>query len=277
MSSLRFKPAAYGWLALTALLLAAASEAFLTVPHTGVAAAAGPRQPVLVELFTSEGCSSCPPADALLARLDEQQFVSGAEAIVLSEHVTYWNDGGWRDPFSLDTVTDRQQQYAARFGLDSVYTPQAVVDGVAQMTGSDSAALARAIARAASGPRSGAALVIQDAAWSGGTVSFKVAGAAGADGRLMAALAEDSEKSSVARGENAGRTLRHVAVVRVLQDMGKGAADGRTLTLALPDAGRAGQSGPVRLVVFLTDRRAGRVLSVAEQTLTRPNPVAQAE
>jgi hypothetical protein len=277
MSCLRFTPARNGWLALSGCLLAAVSGTFLAIPHTRVAAASGPRQPVLVELFTSEGCSSCPPADALLARLDEQQFVPGAQAIVLSEHVTYWNDGGWRDPFSLDTITDRQQQYAARFGLDSVYTPQAVVDGASQMTGSDTAALTRAIARAASAPRSGAALAIQDAAWSGGTVSFKVTGAAGSDGRLMAALAEDSEKSSVARGENSGRTLRHVAVVRVLQDMGKGAADGRALNLGIPDAGRAAQSGPLRLVVFLADRRSGRVLSVAEQTLTRRDPVGQAE
>ncbi len=238
---------------------------------TGVAAATGDadqRQPVLVELFTSEGCSSCPPADALLARLDATQFVAGAEAIVLSEHVTYWNDLGWRDPFSMDAMTERQRQYASRFGLDSVYTPQAVIDGTTDVVGSDSTALSRAVARAAVKPK--AELVIENAQWTGDAIHFTVRSAARFQGRLMAALAEDETHSSVARGENAGRTLHHVAVVRVLQTMSEGGADGRLLTLQLPTQGSSiGQNAGLRMVVFLADHTSGRILAVAEREITR--------
>lgn len=232
--------------------------------------AATQRQPVLVELFTSEGCSSCPPADALLARLDATQFVPGAQAIVLSEHVTYWNQLGWRDPFSSDAMTKRQEHYAAHFGLESVYTPQAVVDGAAELVGSDGEGLRSAVGHAATSPK--ADLSIEDIHWKDEAVHFAVRSSASSRGTLTAALAEDAAQSSVARGENAGRTLHHVAVVRDLEELGANAADGRALTLNLPAANQGSQaakSSNLRLVVFLTDRHTGRVLAVAERPITQ--------
>jgi hypothetical protein len=221
-----------------------------------------------VELFTSEGCSDCPPADALLAQLDATQFVPGAQAIVLSEHVTYWNQQGWRDPFSLDEMTARQEQYVHRFGLDSSYTPQAVVDGATQFVGNDGRALSRAVATAAANPKK--TLAIDGARWSNGSVEFSVRGTADSNSRLMVALAADATHAEVSRGENAGRTLHHVAVVRVMKEFGSGSVDGRQLQLsggALAHGEEA--KGPIRLVAFQIDHKTGHVLAAAEQTLSR--------
>src|SRR3954466_3962011 len=97
------------------------------------------RVPVVVELFTSEGCSSCPPADALLSKLAQEQPVPGVEIIPLGMHVTYWDQLGWKDAASLPLATTRQQDYGVVFGTDRIYTPQAVIDGQDEVVGSDEA------------------------------------------------------------------------------------------------------------------------------------------
>src|SRR5487761_2445262 len=207
------------------------------------------RQPVLVELFTSEGCSDCPPADALLARLDAIQFLPDAHAIVLSEHVTYWNHLGWRDPFSFDQMDERQQQYTARFAQSSPYTPQMVVDGTVQFVGSDVAALTRAVTSATAAPK--VQFDIEDAHWEGRDVRFSVRGGPTTRTTLVAALAEDATRSEVGRGENAGRTLHHVAVVRVLKEFDSKGSPGVSLRLSGANLSHGHSDSPIRLVVFL--------------------------
>jgi hypothetical protein len=246
-------------------LLAAGSCAVAASAQT---APDGPRVPVLVELFTSEGCSDCPPADKLLEELDTKQFVPGAQAIVLSEHVTYWNHQGWTDPFSMADIDDRQKEYGDRFHLDSIYTPQAVVDGTAQMVGNNGPEVIRAVEAAARTAKE--QLAIGDPRWENGAAVFSVKGAADAKARVVAVLAADATTSEVAHGENAGRTLHHVAVVRVMKDFGSSAGDGRPLRLSGgPLAHGKDASGPVRLVVFAVDRKSGHVVAVAEQTISR--------
>ncbi|HEY9126557.1 MAG TPA: DUF1223 domain-containing protein [Acidobacteriaceae bacterium] len=225
---------------------------------------------MLVELFTSEGCSSCPPADELLARLD-QQPIPGIHAIVLSEHVTYWDSLGWKDPFSLDAITQRQQDYAARFHLQSVYTPQAVIGGQAQCVGTDARRLVEAIREAAAQPR--IPLTIDSARWNGKTVQFSISGPAAPEANLYVALADETQQMHVQHGENGGHTLHHVAVVRTLHNFGRLGGKGQapfstslSLPLAAPDALT---TAPIRLVVFLTDRKNGHVIGAVEQTLQR--------
>lgn len=232
------------------------------------AASTPQRVPVLVELFTSEGCSDCPPADNLLEQMDIKQPIPGAQAIVLSEHVTYWNHDGWQDPFSLDAMTERQEDYDRRFGLDSSYTPQMVVDGTTQFVGNNPQALISAVTNAARTSKQ--PLSIENAAWDHGSVIFSVRGDASSRAKLFAVLAANATHQEVSAGENAGRTLHHVAVVRVMKELGSDSTDGRSLKLSGGDFKRKDESdGTVRLVVFLVDRKTGRVTGAAEQTLQR--------
>ena len=205
--------------------------------------------PVLAELFTSEGCSSCPPADAVLMQLDRLQPVAGAHVIVLSEHVDYWNSQGWRDPFSSPLFTRRQADYARLMGSE-VYTPQLVIDGHVQLNGSDGRDIQAAIARAAAKPK--VPVQIVQASRDGGNAVVHVAVPALPSGKsdVWVAIVDESDRSSVSKGENSGRKLSHVAVVRSLSKVGsvsKSTGFDQTLRLPLNPANAGGS----RVVVFV--------------------------
>jgi hypothetical protein len=217
------------------------------------------RTPVVVELFTSEGCSSCPPADALLAHLLKDQPVPNADILVLEEHVDYWNSLGWHDRFSSHQLTARQTQYAQDMRLDSVYTPQMVIDGTNQFVGNDTDYAISAIAHSARAPKLAITLsaLTFDGTHLAGTVSLSKGTTAVSHADLYAAVVESSASTQVQRGENGGRTLQHVSIVRTLQRIGS-AADATAAPLKFSVSAPAdASSANLRVVVLLqrTDQR----------------------
>jgi hypothetical protein len=220
--------------------------------------------PVLVELFTSEGCSSCPPADALLAQLRRTQPVRNADTIVLEEHVDYWDSLGWKDPFSSATITARQSDYGQAFGGEQVYTPQMVVDGHKEFVGSSEGEALRAIRAAAGIPKPAVQLSWAD----GGMLAIQVGPLADASRsdtpQIFLAVTQDNLHSDVKRGENAGQALEHDGVVRQITVVGKAepGSAGFSSTIAVhaaPEWIRAN----LRAVVFVQERRSRRVLAVS--------------
>jgi hypothetical protein len=179
--------------------------------------------PLVLELFTSQGCSSCPRADDLLARLARAGSLGDRPLAPLSFHVDYWNDLGWADPYSSPAWTERQHQYARVLGDDRVYTPELVVGGAAGMVGSNLAAVTDAIQRAAR-----PTLLAATARWTADAVT--VTATAPGDAEVWVAIWEDGTRTHVARGENAGETLVSERVVRRLE---RAAAPGQNASLAI--------------------------------------------
>ncbi|MCJ2072624.1 DUF1223 domain-containing protein [Methylobacterium sp. J-030] len=206
--------------------------------------AAAAERPVVVELFTSQSCSSCPPAEAVIGRLAHQ----GGEVLPLAFHVTYWNHLNWRDPYALTAATARQDAYAARLGGPS-YTPQAVIDGTVGLVGSDEAAVRAAVARArAAGPGIPVALARQ-----GDRLEVRVGAGAGAAQVLLVGF-DPSHTTRVLRGENAGRTLEQANVVRSIHDLGRWSGSAATFAAARPEGDTA---------AVLLQAADGRILGAA--------------
>jgi hypothetical protein len=221
------------------------------------------RTPVLLELFTSEGCSSCPPADALLMKLNDSQPLAGVTVIALEEHVDYWDRQGWRDPFSSAAFTARQQRYADSLHIQSPYTPEMVVDGRREFVGSDSPTALNELAKSARAPKTPVHLAWREK--SGGQASLAVqVDAAKSSGDVLLAITESKLASDVARGENAGRNLKHAAVVRRLIPIGKVKAGEAFSTDTVVKFASDWKPENLGGVVFVQEQSKGRVLAVAE-------------
>ena len=230
------------------------------------------RTPVLVELFTSEGCSDCPPADALLERLDGSQPVRGVELIVLSEHVDYWNDIGWRDPYSSHEYSQRQGAYAGHFGIGSVYTPQMVVDGHFELVGSDERGAIEAIEGAAKTlkiPVSISSVHLE----AGSIVSLHVeagrlpSSSAAKSADVLIATADERDESHVSHGENAGRTLKHIAVLRTLTRVGTVNQSSEFSQYVKIRSNRV-NAGNLRVVAIVQEAPIGTVLGAGSSQLS---------
>ncbi len=218
---MRAKPA----FLLAAVLIASLGVKTLAGSHSRPAKAALPEssdlQPVLLELFTSEGCSSCPPADALLKQLDDAGRVNNVEIIAIEEHVDYWDHLGWRDPFSSHDWTERQEQYAHALNRDGAYTPQLVVNGRRELVGSSSREVQQNIIEASKIPI--ATLRLSTVAVSAKSAEFSIsiedAPPEALSARLLLAVTERGLSSNVLRGENQGHNLSHAPVLRSLTNV----------------------------------------------------------
>jgi hypothetical protein len=238
------------------------------------------RAPVIVELFTSEGCSSCPPADEVLMRLSRMQSVSNARVIVLGEHVDYWNNLGWVDPFSSPQFRARQNDYAQAFKVESVYTPQMVVNGRAEFVGDDIGRAMSEIGRAAAQPSATVSLkavknatdqeLFELAVNIRDLPAINIRGKRGvAPVDVYLAVTEDNLTSNVQHGENSGRSLRHAAVVRsfgVIGNMDPREKDEVSLrpTLKIPSNWKRKD---LHAVVFVQERSTRHILGAESVSL----------
>jgi hypothetical protein len=231
------------------------------------------RTPILIELFTSEGCSSCPPADAWLKQIDQSQPIPGAEAIVLSEHVDYWDHDGWKDPYSSSFFTDRQSAYVRALGGPSPYTPELILNGATELQLSNQAQVAQALRKAASSQQ--LPVTISALTVAGDSTLHAHIDADGAAARrnadVYAAVALNHAESQVLHGENGGRHLSHAAVAIDLVRIGK-LEKGKPFSQDLQTRLRPGlDPRNLRLIVFVQEPGPGEVLGAAFQQVIHSN------
>ena len=243
------------------VLITSVSAALLAGALQGRAGAPAPPIPVLVELFTSEGCSSCPAADGLLESFVATQSIDGAEVIGLGHHVDYWDQLGWRDRFSSGAATNRQRRYGQVFNVDAIYTPQMVVDGREEFVGSDARRARRAIGDALTVPHALVTLAIEPVAGDRVAAAVRVADlpklSRGDRADVIVAVTESQLRSDVRRGENRGRLLSHAPVVRQLTIVGDAAAGVVRTDIGLVPGW---QRDHLTIIAFVQERFSRRVL-----------------
>jgi hypothetical protein len=213
----------------------------------------------VVELFTSEGCSSCPPADKLLAEIAKDAKENGRRIFPLAYHVDYWNYLGWADPFSSAAYSDRQSEYARVLGVDQIYTPQMIVNGKEAFVGSDRTRARKTVDSALSLPAKASVTIRATPDADGSKIEYRVSNTP-KDAVLCVAVVESGLVSQVRRGENAGRTLPHTNVVRefvavALDSSGMGGVSLKTKLSA--------QDKNKQVIVFIQDRRTLAILGAA--------------
>jgi hypothetical protein len=252
----------YGLALSTLLLLRAAS------PGQSLSAVAPQAAtPILIELFTSEGCSSCPPADAWLQKIDASQPIPGAQAIVLSEHVDYWNQDGWKDPYSSAFFTERQSAYVRLLGSSSAYTPQTIVNGTTELQLSDQVGLNRILSKAAKAAQLPVNIGIVTVEGNSPTVLRAHIDADGTSSKhsadVVGVIALDHAESQVLHGENGGKRLSHASVALDLIRIGK-LEKGKAFSQDFQTKIKPGVDPKnLRLIVFLQESGPGAVLGAA--------------
>ena len=254
VSFMRFRPLFSVSLAILAIQL----------PLQAVAPADTPTSVAIVELFTSEGCSSCPPADALLQKIHLKQTSSGQLIVGISEHVTYWNNLGWKDQYSDQTFTNRQEIYASRFSAEGPYTPQMVLNGYDQFVGSNGGALEQALRTDAHRKHANLTIVSATRQANELALKFSLVGAASKSLDIVAVLTDDEDRSNVLRGENSGRSLQHVSVARSLSRIATVNADTeQSVHVPLPEAFQRSSSSGHHLVLFAQEPHQGAIVGAA--------------
>lgn len=234
----------------------------LIIPQTAAYAAqkdraASPQSLTVIELYTSQGCSSCPPADAYLGELAKRD-----DLLPLSFHVDYWDYIGWKDTNALPHNGTRQRSYARQFGLRYVYTPQMVIQGSGQVTGSDKSSIEEQIAKAQQTARP---LPMSLTRQAGDTIVLSIPAApVKQDARILLVGFDKEQQTIIKRGENRGKTISYHNIVRHLDEIGQWSGDEFRLPLTLPDMTSTDFDA---CAVLLQDKGNGHILGAVRLDL----------